>query len=162
MYLPLPARLISLTSLSGFEVPVSIVGDGWYLAPEGGGAYIPPVKSDNDGTNNSQIAGINHKFGVPIRVPSWMRQGAGFLRQDYYITGTWGWKFVPSEVKEAARLLVNDFASGDTIYRDRYLTSMTAADWRIQFNSGAFAKTGNVRADQLLSNYVLTRGWAVI
>jgi hypothetical protein len=39
---------------------------------------------------------------------------------------------------------------------------MTAADWRIQFYSGAYLRTGNVRADQLLADYVVTRGWGVI
>jgi len=80
----------------------------------------------------------------------------------YPISGVWGYEAVPESVKEAARLLVNDYACADSQYRDRYLTSMTAADWRIQFNSGAFVRTGNVRADQLLSEYVTTRGWGVI
>ena len=66
------------------------------------------------------------------------------------------------QVKEAAKLLVNDYACAEQTYRDRYLTSMTAADWRIQFHSGAFLKTGNVRADQLLRDFVLKGGWAVI
>lgn len=165
-YLPLPARLISVTSVSGFpyNFNVEIVGDGWYLAPAGAGHFIPPTRSDFDGVNNHDFPGINRKFEVPIRVPNWMRSnGVSFLaRQNYQVTGTWGWKTIPTEVREAAKLLVNDYASGDTIYRDRYLTSMTAADWRIQFNSGAFAKTGNVRADHLLEEFVLTRGWAVL
>src|SRR6478609_4235924 len=76
------------------------------------------------------------------------------------ITGDWGYKTVPAPVKEAARLLINDYACQEAIYRDRYLESIKAADWRLQFSSRAWEATGNARADQLLSEYVIL-DWAV-
>ncbi len=85
------------------------------------------------------------------------------MKNDYpfEITGDWGYKSVPAPVKEAARLLVNDYACSEQLYRDRYLESIKAADWRLQFSSRAWEYTGNVRADQLLSEYVIL-DWAVI
>lgn len=151
--LSLPARLLSMTAINGnADTDFYIMGDGWYLSrPSWTG--IPPIKADAYGVNEAT---------VPIIDP-YARRGGVFIKNvPYDITGTWGWEAVPEAVVEAMKLLVNDYACADAQYRDRYLTSMTAADWRIQFYNGAFMKTGNVRADQLLSDYVLQRGWAVI
>jgi hypothetical protein len=146
--LALPARLISLTTPGPYE----ITGDGWYLQLPV--MAVPPVRADYYGLHMHKGGVIHNPYGVD---PSRFLYGA-----VYTIEGEWGWKVIPPEIRESARLLANDVASGDNVYRDRYLTSMTAADWRIQFHSGAFAKTGNARVDQLLSNFVLNRGWTVI
>lgn len=151
--LALPARLASVESVNGVATGAkyAITGDGWYLTH--GNFGIPPVKADYYGLHIINGV-IENPYGVNLTA---FREGARFE-----VAGTWGWENVPEPVTEAMKLLVNDYASGDIMYRDRYLVSMTAADWRIQFTNGAFAKTGNVRADQLLSEYVLKRGWAVI
>lgn len=151
--LALPARLISVNTINGVALPVSynIGGDGWFITHPSFG--IPPLRADYHGLHESNGV-IENPYGV--RANQFGRDAR------FEIAGTWGWETVPDAVTEAARLLVNDYGSGDSLYRDRYLVSMTAADWRIQFSHGAFAKTGNVRADQLLSDYVLKRGWAVI
>lgn len=153
--LPLPSRLQTLTSVNGDIANVTyfeIVGDGYYLNHYPWG--IPPVRADYHELHQ-------HKGGV-IHNPNHVKLGQFYKSKTYEINGVWGWDEVPAQVREAAKLLVNDYACGDSQYRDRYLTSMTAADWRIQFNVGAFSKTGNVRADQLLADYVLQRGWAVL
>lgn len=153
--LNLPARLVSITSVNNVQNVSDyflIDGGGWVLRHYPWG--VPPVKAD--------YYGLHQHVGGVIHNPNSVKIGEFNASTTYSINGVWGWETVPSQVKEAARLLVNDYACTDINYRDRYLTSMTAADWRIQFNSGAFLKTGNVRADQLLNDYVLKRGWAVI
>jgi len=151
--LTLPERIISVYKVNGSLAAdyFDIVGDGWYLKFYAWG--VPPVKAD--------YYGLHQHVGGVIHNPDSVKFGQ-FSDTTCKVEGTWGWNSVPEPVKEAARLLVNDYACGDSNYRDRYLTSMTAADWRIQFHSGAFRQTGNVRADQLLDNYVLKRGWAVL
>jgi len=149
----LPERLLSLTSVdNGPGTNYVIDSQGYILRyfPWG----VPPVKAD--------FYGLHMHVGGVIHNPNNVHLGDWSERRTYEIDGRWGWEEVPSQVSEAAKLLVNDYACADQTYRDRYLTSMTAADWRIQFHDGAFAKTGNVRADQLLSDFVLKRGWAVI
>lgn len=153
--LPLPAKLQSITDIDGATDAnnfFSIEGDGYYLRHYPWG--VPPIKAD--------YYGLHQHVGGVIHNPNNVKLGEFNKNVTYSINGLWGWETVPARVKEAAKLLVNDYACGDANYRDRYLTSMTAADWRIQFNSGAFLKTGNVRADQLLSDYVLKHGWAVL
>jgi hypothetical protein len=158
-YLPLPERLLSLDGVEGYRYGnvLTVAAGGWYLSA-GPAPFVPPIKADLDGFNSGS------HLEVPIRVPAFMRNTGNtfYLNEQYTVSGTWGWNYVPQEVKEAAKLLVNDYACGDNLYRDRFLTSMTAADWRIQFHDGAFEGTGNVRADQLLNGFVLSRGWAVI
>lgn len=153
--LQLPARLQSLTDVNGAtnaNLYFQIDGDGYVLHhfPYG----VPPVKAD--------YYGLHMHVGGVIHNPNHVKWADFNKNMVYKINGVWGWDEVPAQVREAAKLLINDYACADTNYRDRYLTSMTAADWRIQFHSGAFLKTGNVRADQLLNDFVLKRGWAVI
>jgi hypothetical protein len=151
--LSLPARLIELEDINGITEHYSTIGaDGWvlYTTPWG----VPPVKAD--------AWGLHQHVGGVIHNPNHIKLGQWQDKRGYDVNGTWGWYHVPEQVKEAAKLLINDYACGEQSYRDRYLTSMTAADWRIQFHSGAFRETGNVRADQLLNDFVLKRGWAVI
>lgn len=153
--LRLPRRLMNLTSFNGTVANPAhfLIGDGGYTLRYARFG-VPPVKADYDGLHM-------HTGGV-IHNPNNVRWSEFDNGVTYKISGSWGWNAVPEPVKEAAKLLVNDYACADSQYRDRYLTSMTAADWRIQFNSGAFVRTGNVRADQLLSEFVTTRGWGVI
>jgi hypothetical protein len=160
-HLALPEKLLELTDVVGYRHTASglmIAGGGWYLSAIDSRGFMPPIRADVEGFNSG-----GH-WEVPIRVPAWANQVGNIFHahQTYEVTGTWGYRYIPQEVKEAAKLLVNDYAAGDNIYRDRYLTSMTAADWRIQFHAGAFAGTGNARADQLLNGFVVSRGWAVV
>ena len=153
--LRLPRRLMEIDTFDGHLAVKSqyVIADGGYTLtyyPYG----VPPVKAD--------YYGLHMHTGGVIHNPNNVRWQEFSNGHTYVIGGNWGWEAVPEPVKEAAKLLVNDYACADSQYRDRYLTSMTAADWRIQFNSGAFLRTGNVRADQLLSEYVTTRGWGVI
>ena len=89
--------------------------------------------------------------------------GATKWKSDYpfEITGDWGYKRVPEPVREAARLLVNDYACSEQLYRDRYLESIKAADWRLQFSARAWDHTGNARADHLLAEFVLMDWWVI-
>ena len=148
-----PTKIIELQSVNGIQTPNNYVidPDGYVVRHYPWG--VPPVKADYHELHM-------HTGGV-IHDPNNVRWSY-WSQRSYELTGRFGWEEIPAAVKEAAKLLVNDYACADSQYRDRYLTSMTAADWRVQFHSGAFLRTGNVRADQLLSEYVVTRGWGVI
>lgn len=154
--LRLPRRLITFNSINGstyWGEMLALRGSGWYLQFKRIG--IPSVRSDFDGWHYERNSGV---ITAPP-VDGW----GGFVKHaEFEIDGVWGWEEVPVAVSEAARLLVSDYACEDALYRDRFLTSMTAADWRIQFHEGAFSNTGNVRANQLLAEFVLRRGWVVV
>ncbi len=183
--LRLPERLVNLTSLGTLTSTLDtrsaiIVSDGWYLK-KAWAAVTGTVESDSqywgdyedsvfdnniysdpDGDGRGPYLGPLGARPGGVIVPPGTGQ-ATVWKQDYpfQITGDWGYKTIPAAVKEAARLLVNDYACSEIAYRDRYLESIKAADWRLQFSTRAWEATGNVRADQLLSEYVLL-DWAVI
>lgn len=153
--LELPHHLITLNSVNDVTdvaTTFEITGGGWALAyyPFG----VPSVKADFDGLHYTTNGVITNPWSVDL---------ADFRKSMIYeIDGIWGWPRVPEEIKEAARILVNDLACADSEYRDRFLTSMTAADWRIQFNDRAFAGTGNARADKILEPFILGPRWVAI
>jgi hypothetical protein len=178
----LPERLLSLTGISTLTAtlnPKSIVliADGWYMKKRWSDA-VTTLENDSlywygQGYSEPEVFpseaphGLGHspnRFGHGKIISAPGRNSGTVWKDDYpfTITGTWGYDNIPTPVVEAAKLLVNDYACGDHVYRDRYLDSVNASDWQIQFNALAYLQTGNVRADQLLNDFVMKRGWAVI
>lgn len=144
----LPKRLIKATSIDGGPATYfSVANNGWYLYINH--KYMLTIKeSPPDEFIDSNIYVTHGVITVPDYYWKQFRVGA-----RYTITGEWGYYTVPEDVQEAAMLLANDFACGDSLYRDRYLKSMKSGDWNLAYTSGAFQGTGNAKADQLLSPY---------
>lgn len=138
-------KILSVTGLeyngatfagSGFQ----ITHNGWAVTPAKGYLEV-----------NTISAGDVYRSGPVIASPY---GNATFTTgMQYGIVGIFGYDYVPFEVKEAARALVNDYACQESLYRERYISDIRAADWRFAFNTGAFIGTGNVVADQLLAGY---------
>lgn len=74
----------------------------------------------------------------------------------YTVDAEFGWERVPIEVKQAAIILANDYFCEDDIYHQKNITVVRSADFRMEFGADHHSTTGNVYADQLLSNYVDT------
>jgi|SRR6478735_3061125 len=79
----------------------------------------------------------------------------------YDVTGVYGWDYIPDAVNQAAMLLVNDFFCKESNWRNRFVESISASDWRIVFNDGAFNGTGNSSADSILQPFIAVN-WAVV
>lgn len=183
--LRLPERCISVTGFSTLTSTLNpkaiiIVSDGWYLKKSWAtelstmtsdseywgdyrdGVFDNNIYMDPDGDGEGPFIGpLGSRPGGVIVAPGAGRATAWRNDYPFQITGLWGYETIPEPVKEAARLLINDYACSEIMYRDRYLESIKSADWRLQFSSRAWQATGNVRADQLLSEFVLL-DWAVI
>lgn len=121
---------------------------------------ITPVTSRPAAVTTSRTGEV---FTGGVTVAPTASGGATKWKSDYpfEITGDWGYERVPEPVREAARLLVNDYACSEQLYRDRYLESIKAADWRLQFSTRAWDHTGNARADHLLAEFVLMDWWVI-
>lgn len=143
----LPKRLIKATEIAGGPATFfTVSNNGWYLYINHKTLLtIKEAPPEEAGQNIWVTHGV---ITVPDVYWKQFRIGA-----QYSITGEWGYYTVPDDIQEAALLLANDFACGDSIYRDRYLKTMKAGDWNLGYSDGAYRGTGNVKADQLLEPY---------
>lgn len=174
--LRLPDRLSSLTRIEGVNTLVNYQRDAsgnlvWAYSPDYPGDDSRRVLVPIDNGPLYDIRGDGFYLGLaaplpqtysytnPIRDPDSMWQGGGFRENSpYYVTGIWGYESVPSDVKEATLILIEDALCPDSEYRDRYVDNYKAADWRVEYSDRAFRGTGSVMADQLLEPY---RRWSM-
>ena len=139
--LSLPARLISVTAVDG--APYTNVagfdtrGDGWFLGAAPAAVYV-----NGQYTTNGVIYAPGYCATNLWKDNSW-----------YTITGDWGYEDVPTNVKEAALILIEDVICPDSEYRDRYIDGVKTADFQYTYTTNAFRGTGSVIADQLLEPY---------
>lgn len=145
----LPKRALQLETVTNNRSGLSLLGfstrnDGWYL------------KRSLDYEWNDVVT-VNGPIYDPFRgaTARWRDE------DEWAITGLWGWQRPPSAVSEAAMILMEQRLCDQAKYRDQYLSSMKAADWRFDFFPEVNYGTGNVVADQLLGPYVVVNMAAI-
>jgi hypothetical protein len=78
----------------------------------------------------------------------------GFAKTfDYSLHVEVGYKRVPSEIKRATALLIDDIACGKLEYVERYVKDYQTDQYKIKFDDRVFEGTGNMIADKILSKY---------
>lgn len=92
-------------------------------------------------------------------VPPSIHDGSGIFRNNvmYEVQGTFGWKKVPDKVDLAAIELIKDFFSKDSTWKNQYINNIQTFDWQFEYTSEVFTGTGNVYADRLLEDYVVSQ-----
>lgn len=75
---------------------------------------------------------------------------------SYKVKGRFGWDKVPDNVELASIELMKDFFSKDTAWRNKYIKSISTFDWDFEYFGESYSGTGNLYADNLLQNYVMT------
>jgi hypothetical protein len=146
----LPKHMITLTDVNiaapGF---FWLSNDGWYLNTESKSFLDIKEAPPEEFMDNT----VYMTHGV-IVVPDayWRKFRTG---HEYAITGEWGYYSVPEDVQEAAALLANDIACGDSLYRDRYVATINPGTGNtLSFDRRAYDGTGNARVDKLLEPYM--------
>lgn len=113
----------------------NITNDGWVLRASPRSSWIQKFEPDNS---------------------TYAR--ATFSRdKNYSLTGLWGYHSPPEDIVLAAKILASDYGCEQAAWRDKWIKSIRAADWRIEFDSRAYLLTGNVKVDQLLDKYTRVR-----
>ena len=127
--------------VDGFQIKTTTLGDGYNIK-------IPAqAEAMLDRTN-------------PIYYP--FRNWNYFKKNVIYdVYGSFGWVSVPQNIKQAALSMAQIFNCPQNMWRDRYLASFAAADFRLQFVQEAYVGTGSVTVDQILDSYVVPT-WVVI
>lgn len=149
--LRLPAPLIQFDGLAydGILRPnfgVEVINGGWALS--GGEIYIDNIKQ-------APPEWMLDRFDYTGKIYAPALYGYNRFREsiEYTVAGVWGYHDVPANVRQAARLLAADYSCDESLWRDRYIDSVRAADWRFEFNAQAFEGTGNAAVDAILSDY---------
>lgn len=91
-------------------------------------------------------------------VPPSIHDYSGVFRSgvSYKVQGRFGWDRVPDNVELAAIELMKDYFSKDTMWRNKYVKTISTFDWDFEYTGDAYTGTGNAYADNLLADYVLT------
>lgn len=149
--LVLPAPLLQFAGLSfdGIYRPnygITVENDGWLLV--GGKIEINSIKQAPPEWMLDRFDYVGKIYAPQVYGNHYFAEGT-----EYKVEGMWGYNDVPGDVRQAARLLVQDYSCDESLWRERYITNVQAADWRFQFSTLAFAGTGNVQADQILGGY---------
>lgn len=79
------------------------------------------------------------------------------FRKDctYQVTGDFGWRYVPTNIKLAANLLIADLMNDDSEYRRHGISSISMDTTSFSMNPNFYESTGNIDVDVLLMDYTL-------
>lgn len=75
----------------------------------------------------------------------------------YKVEGVFGYEYVPSDIEEAAALLVEDYLCNDFNIRNKNISQLTNDSYTIKYGSDAATGTGNLTVDNLLAKYLQPR-----
>lgn len=92
-------------------------------------------------------------------VPPSIHDSPGIFQRGvrYTVFGKFGWEAIPDEVELACIELMKDYFSKDNLWRNKYVSKISTFDWDFEYGSGATSGTGNLYADQLLSDHVVSK-----
>ena len=158
--LPLPIRIEDVSDLYQEDIALYSNGqttDNWILEPiVSESNYSIRVKRTDLQDNTVYTAnGL-----IPPSIND--RGYSGVFKKDlrYTVNGTFGWKDVPDNVKEACKILMQQYFEQDRAWKDKYVKNISTFDWKFEFSDRAVNGTGSLYADQLLAPYV-TNGMVI-
>lgn len=107
------------------------------------------------------VGEINRKESTPSGFPAGSSDYLGLLYGsrgfpaggDYTIVGEDGYIMVPSDVKRATELIIEDIDCGRLDYYKRYINAYNTDQFDVKFDTAVFEGTGNILVDKILSKY---------
>lgn len=97
---------------------------------------------------------IRNRRNIDYETLSVTKSGRFFKSGSIYaVRGDWGYPFVPVQITEATKILVKTYFYDDATYRERYITSIRAGNWRMEFQATGDETTGSANADMILTAY---------
>lgn len=73
----------------------------------------------------------------------------------YRVTGDYGWRYVPDNVKQASQILIADMMNNDSEYRNHGIYRADIDTMSFYIKDSFYESTGNIEADILLMDYTL-------
>jgi len=141
---PITGQYTYLLSPDKTALTVSITGE--YNKAVSKPVSLPVAPSDSFmlyGDNYDQVLALTE-----LRGSSFFSKGF-----NYTIYGEWGYAVVPQEIKEAARLLIDDIKCGRLDYVKRYVTEYETDQFRVKYGDLASSGSGNLIVDKIIQRY---------
>jgi hypothetical protein len=132
--------------LSPDKTAMTIGVDGSYNRQQSKTVSIPVGASDSFmlyGDDYDQILALTEIKGPSIFPKDW----------DYTVYGDFGWPVVPQDIKDAARMLMDDMKCGRLSYIQKYVTEYQTDQFRVKYSDLSLRGTGNLLVDRILQNY---------
>jgi hypothetical protein len=107
---------------------------------------------------------INRRESTPANFPAGSSDYIGLMYgsrgfasgSDYTIVGEDGYLMVPSDVKRATEMIIEDIECGRLDYYKRYINAYNTDQFDVKFDTAVFEGTGNILVDKILSKYFKT------
>ena len=92
-------------------------------------------------------------------VPPSIYDSASLFKQGYryQVYARFGYAEVPDDIELACIELMKDYFSKDITWRNKYIKKISTFDWDFEYSGGVSSGTGNLYADQLLADYVVSQ-----
>lgn len=71
----------------------------------------------------------------------------------YTIKGIFGWNYIPSEIKQATFLIVNDLLCSDSAWRTKYIKKIDINQMSVELSPRSYNGTGNAIADAIIQKF---------
>ena len=119
------------------------------------------LTKDGSAITQTYTGELNRSESAPVLLPAsnsdyteLIYGYTGFPREyDYRINADIGYINVPSDIKRATELLIEDISCGKLDYYKRYIGAYNTDQFRIQFDKAVFQGTGNILVDKILEKY---------
>lgn len=72
---------------------------------------------------------------------------------DYVVFGEFGWPVVPQDIKDAAKMLIDDIQGGKLLYVNKYISEYQTDQFRVKYNDLSLKGSGNLLVDKILQKY---------
>lgn len=89
--------------------------------------------------------------------PVWYNRFSGSAFPDgyeYVVSGSFGWPTIPTDVKDAAALLIDDIKCNNLRYVNKYIQTFETDAFKLRYAKMFSDTTGNKIVDDLLDKYV--------
>lgn len=121
--------------------------------------YYVDQYNRSESNPNPTFVGVSDSIGIFETDDSantfTLRPGVTFpVGVDYIFLLEKGYKVVPSDIKEAVLMLIDDIKCGKLDYYKRYITSYSTDQFRIQMDKSVIQGSGNILVDKILDKYV--------
>lgn len=119
------------------------------------------LSDDKSAIVQGWVTAVNRDESTPLKIPGAYTDYVdldyayrGFpIGWDYTMLVAVGYETVPSDIRQATELLIDDIECGKLDYYKRYISQYNTDQFRIQFDKAVFEGTGNLLVDKILSKY---------